>query len=379
MKKILFASSALAALAVGGAASAEIALFGSARLGIGYNINNEGGVDLEAVEGTNADGVTIIDRYEGTEDLRAVSRIRFGVTMTGESDSGITFGATIRADNASSGGTDASAATGQTAGEVFVSGSWGTLTYGDTNGADEQNVGDAIGNVALTGLGDLNETPYFSNGGGFGDDSIQFANNPETRPTVRYDYNFMGVQVSASTNRSLNDVGVGASYTYEFDEGSVTGGVGYYDFQEFTTTVTGIPGLVDVKGGEQWSVGATGTFGGFSGGIVYTASSMDSDNDLVSGDLDVIIGGLGYTWDAWTINAYYANVLTGNGSFEYYDGNDSYGASVQYDLGGGASVNMGVAQTYGRAQIGDRDDLANYYAPEVEDATVADFGIKMAF
>ncbi|MBP7241648.1 porin [Amaricoccus sp.] len=380
MKKILFASTALAALAVGGAASAEIALFGSARLGIGYNIDNEGNVDLEAVTSQNAQGITVVDRWEGTEDLRAVSRIRFGVTMTGESDSGITFGATIRADNANQGGTSATAATGQLAGEVFVSGAWGTLTYGDTNGADEQNVGDAIGNVALTGLGDFNETPYFSNGGGFGDDAIQFANNPEARPTVRYDYNFMGVQVSASTNRTLNDVGVGASYTYEFDEGSVTGGVGYYDFQEFTTTFAGIPGLVEVKGGEQWSVGATGTFGGFSAGVVYTAASMDSNNDLVSGDLDVIIGGLGYTWDAWTLNAYYANVMTGNGSFEYFDGNDSYGASVQYDLGGGASVNFGVAQTYGRAQIGDRNDVIDsYYAAEIEDATVADFGIKMAF
>ncbi len=47
MKKILFASTALAGLAIGGAASAEIALFGSARLGLGYNINNSGGIDLE--------------------------------------------------------------------------------------------------------------------------------------------------------------------------------------------------------------------------------------------------------------------------------------------------------------------------------------------
>ena len=42
--------------------------------------------------------------------------------MTGETDSGITFGATIRADNApgGQGGTD-----GQTEGSVFVSGSLG--------------------------------------------------------------------------------------------------------------------------------------------------------------------------------------------------------------------------------------------------------------
>ena len=138
-------------------ASAQgIALFGDARLGLGYNINNDGGVVVERRRRSTAD------------DLRAVSRVRFGVNMTGETDSGITFGATIRADNAvgGQGGTD-----GQTAGSVFVSGSWGTLTYGDTNGADEQWVGDVPGNYSLTGLTDFDETKFISNGGSFGNDT----------------------------------------------------------------------------------------------------------------------------------------------------------------------------------------------------------------
>jgi hypothetical protein len=43
MKKVLFASTALAAMAIGGAASAQgITLFGDARLGLGYNIQNNG-------------------------------------------------------------------------------------------------------------------------------------------------------------------------------------------------------------------------------------------------------------------------------------------------------------------------------------------------
>ncbi len=405
MKKILFATTAFASLAIGGAASAEIVLFGSARLGIGYNIRNNGAADLEATrsetatttstetilnpDGTTTDVLveeetTVDTLLEGTEDLRAVSRVRWGVTMTGESDSGITFGATIRADNANGGGTGASSGSGQTDGDVFVSGAWGTLTFGDTNGADEQHVGDANGNLSVTGLGDFNETPFISNGGGFGDDSINFANNPEARPTVRYDYNFEGFGLSASTNRNLNDVGVGASYTAEFGGGSVTGGVGYYDFQEFTTTSG-----TEVRGGEQWSVGATGTFGGFSGGVVYTAASADYNqgSGIVGGDLDVLNVGLGYTFDAWSVSAYYATIMTANGPVDVFDDKDSYGASVQYDLGGGASVNFGVAQTYGRDARGDaftdngdgtfavNDD----YISEVDSATVADFGIKMAF
>ena len=99
--------------------------------------------------------------------------------MTGETDSGITFGATIRADNAAGGqgGTN-----GQTAGSVFVSGSWGTLTMGDTNGADEQWVGDVPGDYSLTGLGDLDETPFISNGGGFGSDNGDQLRRQPVRP-----------------------------------------------------------------------------------------------------------------------------------------------------------------------------------------------------
>ena len=40
-----FATAAVAALLAGGAASAQgIALFGDARLGLGYNIDNDGGI-----------------------------------------------------------------------------------------------------------------------------------------------------------------------------------------------------------------------------------------------------------------------------------------------------------------------------------------------
>ena len=91
MKNVLFATTATAALLVGGVASAQgIALFGDARLGLGYNINNDGSIRTE----TNDDG-----SLDTPDDLRAISRVRFGVNMTGETDSGITFGATIRADN----------------------------------------------------------------------------------------------------------------------------------------------------------------------------------------------------------------------------------------------------------------------------------------
>ena len=372
MKKILFASTAIAGMAMASVASADIALFGDARLGIGYNIANDGSATREESKfRTNAAGDPIATEVKGTDDLRAVSRVRFGVRMTGESDAGITFGATIRADNAG-GGQGGTA--GQRAGNVFVSGAWGTLTFGDTDGADKQHVGDAIGNVSLTGLGDFNETPFISNGGGFGDDSIQFANNPEARPTVRYDYNFMGFGISASTNRDLNDIGVGASYTAEFDQGSFTGGVGYYNFKEFTTT-----GGRFVPDGDQWSVGGTLNYAGFQAGAVYSAASTKKNNSrgIAKADLDVLNVGLGYGWDAFTVLGYYSKVLTANGPARPFKNQDSYGASFAWNLGGGLSLNMGVAQTFGRDSRGTIDDAD--YLPKAKQVTVADFGLQMAF
>jgi outer membrane protein OmpU len=236
MKNVLFATTAASALLIGGIASAQgIALFGDARLGLGYNINNDGGVNLEFDDQGN---------LEVTDDLIAVSRVRFGVNMTGETDSGITFGATIRADNAVGG---QGQTTGQRAGSVFVSGSWGTLTFGDTNGADEQWVGDVPGDYSVTGLGELDETRFVSNGGSFGADSgSTFANNPFARPTIRYDFDIMGFGVSASSNRDLTDIAVGTGYSADFGGGSWSLGVGYNSFEEFTQT--GDIGGVEVCG-----------------------------------------------------------------------------------------------------------------------------------
>jgi outer membrane protein OmpU len=370
MKKVLFATTALAGLAIGGVASAQgIALFGDARLGLGYNIDNDGGVLID-------------DDGDTPDDLRAISRVRFGVNMTGETDSGITFGATIRADNAvgGEGGTD-----GQTAGSVFVSGSWGTLTYGDTNAADEQWVGDVPGDYSLTGLGELDETKYVSNGGDFGTESgSDFASNPTARPTVRYDFDIMGFGMSVSSNRDLTDIGVGAGYAADFGGGSWSVGAGYYKFDSFVTTAEG--GLEVVEGangelivvpgapidtiwpdGEQWSVGLNGDYDAFAFGLTYTKLNSDT-SDIGEVDVDNILVGLSYTFDAFSVGAVYGNILSADGVASELDGDSSWEVSGQYDLGGGASINGGIRQTY--SILTDNGD---------DEAWVGDFGIKMAF
>lgn len=373
MKKVLFATTAASTLLIGGIASAQgIALFGDARLGLGYNIDNDGGILVE----TDDDG-----ELNTPDDLRAISRVRFGVNMTGETDSGITFGATIRADNAAGGegGVD-----GQRSGSVFVSGSFGTLTYGDTNAADEQWVGDVPGDFSLTGLGDLDETRFVSNGGGFGSDSgNSFASNPFARPTVRYDFDIMGFGISASSNRDLTDIGVGLGYAADFGGGSWSLGAGYNKFDNFTqfgslTYVEDEDGNIvpftpttEWPDGEQWSLGLKGDYDAFSFGVTYANLDADGVTDDLDYKADNLLIGASFTFDAWSVGAVYGKILSAEGSLEDLDGDDSYELSAQYDLGGGATLNGGVRRSYNIIGLGgDTDGDA---------AWIGDFGISMSF
>jgi outer membrane protein OmpU len=353
-------------------ASAQgIALFGDARLGLGYNINNDGGVDIETTD--NGDGSFTEDF---TDDLRAISRVRFGVNMTGETDSGITFGATIRADNSQNG---QGGEIGQRAGSVFVSGSWGTLTYGDTNAADEQWVGDVPGDYSVTGLTEVDETKFISNGGTFGSgEGSSFASNPFARPTVRYDFDIAGFGASVSTNRDLTDIGVGAGYSADFGGGSWNIGVGYYDFSEFTAfgdtppiTTTFIPA------GHQWSAGLKGEYGSWGFGITYTSLDTDEDADGVDFKADNLLVGASAGFGAWSVGAVYGNIMNGEGGLEDFDGSQAYGLTAQYDLGGGATVNGGVFQSYDQPLRTFEED--GTVTTEFDSAVIADFGIVMSF
>lgn len=286
MKKVLLATTALVAFA--GAAAAEVSLSGSAEMGIAN---------------------------DGSETLFFQSvDVRF--RLTGETDGGLTFGATVDMEDAiDSGlnGEDNIDVWGDFADfTVFVSGSFGTLTLGDTDGAFDW----ALTEVAMgTAIFDDHtaHSGYSGNGGFDGDYNGQVA---------RYDYSFgdFAVAVSLEVDPVL-DPQYGIGLRYSADVGGIELGVGA-GFQ--SSDVDDVAGI---------SISAA------SGGITGVLNYSEADNAY---DSHMAIG-VGYETGALLVHANY-------GEYDYGGFTESgMGVVVNYDLGGGAVVAVG----FGDSEFGD--------------------------
>ncbi|TVP73096.1 MAG: porin [Rhodobacteraceae bacterium] len=303
MKKLLLASTALVMSA--GYAAADVSLSGDARMGIVYDSG-------------------------AANELSFTSRARVTFTLSGETDTGLAFGASFRADNAGGAATDRASSTGtapetvpfsgqgMTAGSVFISGDFGELRMGDVSGAAEFIVGDLAG-VGLTGLGDLNEMTYL-------------VNSPaQWRPTARYSYTLDGLKLALSIENPQTDAtgdrfaaSIAASYTFD----GFTGGLGYESVLDGADHIIGFVGA-DIEG-----ITAKAIYGRISGGDTQYGLS-------VSGSFDEV-----------TVTAF------GRRDF---DSDTHYGIGASYNLGGGAALRGGVVRN------GTSSD------------TVADFGLAFTF
>jgi outer membrane protein OmpU len=359
MKQILLASTALVAFA--GAAAAEVAISGSGRMGMVYDKSI-----------FNDDIVIVNGKAERTSDagFRFSSRVRVAFTLTQETDAGVTFGGSIRADNASAGNQG-------NGGSVFLSGAFGKISMGDVDGAAESAVGNVSG-VGYTGLNDLNEAFYLQQGNSDLDTNEEIS--AFALPAALYEYTSGGfsgyfslgnpggvglgdsqyfdtvkITVDAATKEELvktlakvSDIVVDQAYglgaKYSVDNYSV--GFGYESIN-LSGVVTDY-GSDEVAGGtddtvsefdntlDNWVLGGSATFGGFTLKAQYgqgSGDTLDLTQYAFSGD---------YTFDAWTLTAFWRSVeverTNGSGSTEA----QPFGFGVTYDLGGGASIAAGA-------------------------------------
>ncbi|MGY6697083.1 MAG: porin, partial [Roseinatronobacter sp.] len=234
MKKLLLATTALTLSA--GVAAADVALSGNARMGVVY------------------DG----------EDFGFNSRLRVQFTLSGETDGGLAFGGSIRADNADGAGGGNVDTGGMTQGSVFISGEFGRLSMGDVAGAAEFIAGDLAG-VGVTGLRFLNENTFLSNA---------------DRAAARYDYSIEGFTfaLSADEPRASDTYAVAVGYTFE----GFGAGVGYEH------AGSGLNHIIGYASASFEGVNIKATYGRASSDLV-AAQGFDSRNQYglsVSGSFD---------------------------------------------------------------------------------------------
>jgi outer membrane protein OmpU len=225
------------------------------------------------------------------DDLDFTSRIRISFTASGETDGGMGFGGSIRADNADDGA-------GGTAGNVYISMGGHKLSMGDVAGGAEAAVGDLSG-VGLTGLGDYNEFGYDTNDG-------------DTRPNLQYSYTggalslYIGIMGEDGPEELGDGISVGAAYSF----GSFGIAVGFEN--ESTWDNEGV------------YLGAHADLGPAT--IKFIASDTDEFGEEVGASVD-------FTSGATTFTAF---VMDSDS-----DG-DTFGLGVSHDLGGGASLKAGI-------------------------------------
>ncbi|MHC0052295.1 porin [Actibacterium sp. D379-3] len=325
MKKVLLATTALMASA--GFASAEMSITGFAEMGVF-------GGDFY---GSDNDGMQFHNDFTLTFD------------GSSESDNGLSFGFHIEIEESNGAGAingNGSSDTSTLAGRrdasgasfdneaVFISGAFGTLTLGETDGAYDKRLTE----VALAGgtIADDETTHAGFNGNGNSDGT-------EDNQVLRYDYSFgdFGLSVSMEQNNDGGDdpandddiFALGVSYDMDLASGVALGfGLGY-----------------QFGGDDDFDLIGTSVSADFGNGFQIAVNYSDYDGD----DDDVTHYGIGvaYTMDAWTFAANY-----GDYDRDVAEDSSGYGLLVNYDLGGGAVVQFG----YGSSDFDSSEDTESY-------------------
>lgn len=349
MKKILLASTALVASA--GFASAEVSISGMAEMGIfnsgsaNININTTTTLTVSSAIST----LTSVTTTETEGDTQFFTDIDVTFKMSGETDGGISFGATVDLDESVNGNAFAPATEG---GEtIFVSYGGATLTMGDTDGAFDAAMPEVL--MAGGSINDDEENAGYNGNSGFDDKG--------DGQVARFDYAFDAFTLSLSAEQLDNGasddniIGVGVKYSGDFNGIAITAGLGYQTGENMAfapmATLNGA-GFAIVSDAEIIGVGVTAGFAnGFSAGLNY--SSTDYDLDGLENTTHMGLG-LGYEANALAVGFNY-------GAYENFAGIEDhdvsgYGLAVAYDLGGGLSAKAG----YGSSTVELGDDEVQY-------------------
>ena len=298
MKKVLLASTALAMTA--GMAAADVSLSGYAEIGVKDN------------------GEEIV--FHNDFDVK--------FTLSGETETGLVFGATIDLDEVSDGIDDDANKS-----SVFISGDFGTITMGDTDGAFDWALSEIAWGSAIA-------DDHSSHAGWNGNSGLDGGLDGQV---ARYDYSFgdFGVALSAEIGDGTADGIYGIGARYSGDLGGVSLGVGL-GYQDGDFELDGIEGAADIVG--DASIYGLSIAADFDAGFSVRVNVSQLDGDIAG-------GGTGFDWTHYGIGARYAfDALSVEANYGAFDGSidgegdfdaDGWGVAVNYDLGGGAVAMFG--------------------------------------
>lgn len=310
MKKVLLATTMLAGTA--GFASAEVAISGYAEIGIWSNVDG---------------------------DVAFHQDVEVTFNMSGTTDGGLEFGAKIDLDEGDVALNDDSGT------EVWISGAFGKLTMGDTDGAMDWALADMGG--GLTSLTDDHTThvAYFGATGTFGPgDGLDGEGDGQV---VRYENTIGGFSFAVSAEQiddgsnaaaPLDDIfGIGVKYTADMGGTAVNLGAAYQ---------TG----GSLRAGDNFDVVGVSAGAELAGGFGFEIGYMDFSSEF--GFPDFNHTGVGLTYKSGPIGV---NVNYGVIDPDGFDKIDSWGVAANYDLGGGAVVMFGYGSDMDVLTAGDQD------------------------
>jgi outer membrane protein OmpU len=310
MKKLLATTTILALSA--GLAAAEVTTTGTARMGI-------------------------IDDF-GDIGAQFSSRVRIIFTASGETDTGFSFGASIRNDNGADGALG-------TAGSVYVSTAFGKLSMGDVDGAANAAVGQVDG-VGYTGLSDMNEITFVGNGGA---DYNGPGNGPDDTfdPSALYEYTTGNISLYLSATQFDQATGGQAvSVAAKYAAGAYAVSLGYENLNASDSYIW-----------EQFVLGGSATFGGVTLKAIYADGRNNQGDDWKQYALSAA-----YTANALTVSAFVTDdedLLTND--LGTSSNAKAYGLGAAYDLGGGAQV------------------MGGYVKNDTADTSAVDLGLTFSF
>ena len=311
MKKVLFATTALVASAgIAAAADEGVALKGSAEMGI----------------------------FGGTgTDLQFHTDIDVGFTLASETDNGLSFGASVDLDEGGDGSAANDDDTDDGGATIFISGDFGTVTMGDTDGAFDWALQETL--AAGGSINDAEESAgYNGNSGLDGNFDGQI---------VRYDHSIGDFSFAVSAE--IDDAGVedpifglGVKYTAQLSGATLGFGVGYQTGEADVLAVVG--GLLTLVPGGDADVFGVSVDAKLDNGLRAILNYSDLDGD---GGFDNHWGiGVGYETGAWAFGVNYGIFESASAARADSEG---FGLAVSYDLGGGAEIQFGYGSSKSEA------------------------------